>query len=352
MSYSSFRINSGYIGQRMSVRAMEAHESGKLPLSKLPLWAKALVKSDQVQASEWHHTGKFFTKTDFFSPQDFFPLLTECQVEGYNLESIESFDEVPKAIIKIFRQLAKDIEAKNEAERAFKKDLIEAAKEGLRAFNKGFPTFDRVRNTPEYGYIITSEMHGKNGWFEANPRYNTDTYYSGIDYMTADNYTTAAKLRNRIDFLENYQTAQLVKLGIITDALTDAELNNISKEVGPIIDFLQVLQELPKIGEEFKPSYLWDYEAFLTSKEKNQRQNQHEVISMNLGNLSSRERYLDHCEVDQKYDFLMQERAQKDYERFLLSPEVETQREAFEKKCTERDIIIQHLAELVKGTRP
>lgn len=86
MSYYS---NSGYIGQSMSVRAQEAYDSGEMPKSK---WTKDAILSalldydltDEQYAkvstygldvlkevflslSSWHHTGKYFNETDFYT---------------------------------------------------------------------------------------------------------------------------------------------------------------------------------------------------------------------------------------------------------------------------------------------
>lgn len=78
----------GYVGQKMSVRAAEAYEGGEKPLSK---WSKgeivslvgeaygeeAMAKAGKLAAatlrdrflerSSWHHTGKYFRETDFYS---------------------------------------------------------------------------------------------------------------------------------------------------------------------------------------------------------------------------------------------------------------------------------------------
>lgn len=75
----------GYIGQKMSERAQEAYDSGKMPYSK---WTKAtildeleyadldvnLFKKYSVQTlrdyflyyAAWHHTGKCFNETAFY----------------------------------------------------------------------------------------------------------------------------------------------------------------------------------------------------------------------------------------------------------------------------------------------
>lgn len=76
----------GYIGQAMSVNAYEAHENDELPISH---WTKkkmlAVIKNlgidtkllkkltkNQLQdvaltQSSWHHTGKFYNQTEFYS---------------------------------------------------------------------------------------------------------------------------------------------------------------------------------------------------------------------------------------------------------------------------------------------
>ena len=85
--------NSGYVGNKMSVRAKEAYDDGEMPLSK---WTKSdiidrieeliddydiqikfdintlnkLTKSELIDLflyqSSWHHTGKYFNQTDFY----------------------------------------------------------------------------------------------------------------------------------------------------------------------------------------------------------------------------------------------------------------------------------------------
>lgn len=82
-----FNANSGYIGQKMSKRALEAYESGEKPLSK---WTKtaileavenygasaelmallrktplAILRIALLRRSSWHHTGKFYNRTVF-----------------------------------------------------------------------------------------------------------------------------------------------------------------------------------------------------------------------------------------------------------------------------------------------
>lgn len=77
----------GYIGNKMSVRAYEAYESGEKPLSKwtkndiiecvlnvrndfqekeLKIYSKEVLKAFLI-CSSWHHTGSYFNETNFYS---------------------------------------------------------------------------------------------------------------------------------------------------------------------------------------------------------------------------------------------------------------------------------------------
>ena len=89
----------GYVGQRMSVRAMEAYEAGEMPKSK---WTKSVMLEviattaeeeeiiitpyqfanlqkltrDQLfnhffEWKSWHHTGKFANETDFYGIDEY-----------------------------------------------------------------------------------------------------------------------------------------------------------------------------------------------------------------------------------------------------------------------------------------
>ena len=76
----------GYIGQKMSERAMEAYKNGEMPLSK---WTKSVIlenietekkgESEKLKKysaetlrnyflilSSWHHTAKYFNRTNFY----------------------------------------------------------------------------------------------------------------------------------------------------------------------------------------------------------------------------------------------------------------------------------------------
>lgn len=105
MSY--YNNNSGYIGQSMSVRAKEAYNNDEMPLSK---WTKSefayhlegtklehLLKLNVnelrlycLDLTSWHHTGKFYNQTDFYSLKDL------DELESIDVESIIK-DREPKA---------------------------------------------------------------------------------------------------------------------------------------------------------------------------------------------------------------------------------------------------------------
>ena len=96
----------GYIGSRMSERAYQAYMSGDRPLSK---WSKAdllasirqtygeeaeafcrkfsvaFLKEKFLLKTSWHHTGKYFSRTSFYSFED-----------GLDLEDILAFVEEKK----------------------------------------------------------------------------------------------------------------------------------------------------------------------------------------------------------------------------------------------------------------
>jgi len=61
----------GYIGTSRSVRSQEAIERGLVTKSELKAWQKRAVESGAVCAAEWHHTGKFAQKTDYFDLEAF-----------------------------------------------------------------------------------------------------------------------------------------------------------------------------------------------------------------------------------------------------------------------------------------
>jgi len=67
----------GYIGQSRSERSQEAIDAGLKTFTQLQAWQKRAVKAGAVLACEWHHTGKFYNKTNYYDPEDFQTLKKE-----------------------------------------------------------------------------------------------------------------------------------------------------------------------------------------------------------------------------------------------------------------------------------
>ena len=61
----------GYIGNKRSERSQYAIESGLVTKSQLKAWQKRAVESGAVRPCEWHHTGKYFNRTEYYDPIDF-----------------------------------------------------------------------------------------------------------------------------------------------------------------------------------------------------------------------------------------------------------------------------------------
>lgn len=61
----------GYIGKQRSERSQEAIESGLVTKSQLKAWQKRAVEQGVVRPCEWHHTGKYYNKTQYFDLKDF-----------------------------------------------------------------------------------------------------------------------------------------------------------------------------------------------------------------------------------------------------------------------------------------
>lgn len=60
-----------YIGQKRSVRSQEAIEKGLVVKSQLKAWQKRAVDQGTVFPREWHHTGKFYNRTNYYNLDDF-----------------------------------------------------------------------------------------------------------------------------------------------------------------------------------------------------------------------------------------------------------------------------------------
>lgn len=61
----------GYIGASRSERSQQAINNGLLVSSQLSAWQKRAADQKAVLPCEWHHTGKFYSKTDYYDPEDF-----------------------------------------------------------------------------------------------------------------------------------------------------------------------------------------------------------------------------------------------------------------------------------------
>lgn len=112
----------GYIGNKMSVRAYEAYESGEKPLSKwskndiiecvlnvrndfnekeLNSYNKEVLKAFLI-CSSWHHTGSYFNETNFYS----------LDLDFIELSKIE--------IIQVLEKKKKDLEKEKEEKKILK----------------------------------------------------------------------------------------------------------------------------------------------------------------------------------------------------------------------------------------
>lgn len=60
-----------YIGQKRSVRSQEAIEKGLVVKSQLKAWQKRAVDQGTVFPREWHHTGKFYNRTNYYDLDNF-----------------------------------------------------------------------------------------------------------------------------------------------------------------------------------------------------------------------------------------------------------------------------------------
>lgn len=54
-----------------SNNAVDAEDRGLLKKSQLSAWQKRAIDVGAVSAKEWHHTSKFFNKTNYYDPADF-----------------------------------------------------------------------------------------------------------------------------------------------------------------------------------------------------------------------------------------------------------------------------------------
>lgn len=86
----------GYVGQSMSVRAVAAYADGEMPASKITAkvlvdWGidepigfiKFLIRHDKIDASSWHHTGKYANRTNFYSHESVAESLDELKEKTF-----------------------------------------------------------------------------------------------------------------------------------------------------------------------------------------------------------------------------------------------------------------------------
>lgn len=131
--------NSGYIGQSMSIRASIAYDNGEKPWSKWTKWEilDALKNDYDVPAdklaiiekfrldtlkgyflysSSWHHTGKYFNETNFYS-------ISKDIVNNLDIDELVALNEEYKEDSRIKR--AKKLEKVEKSEQGYKKAFIE-----------------------------------------------------------------------------------------------------------------------------------------------------------------------------------------------------------------------------------
>lgn len=65
MKKAWYNLNDGQ-SNWSSPAANAAYDCGKLPISKLPGILARFIKENNVEADEWHHTGKFAKRTNFY----------------------------------------------------------------------------------------------------------------------------------------------------------------------------------------------------------------------------------------------------------------------------------------------
>lgn len=356
--------NSGYVGYSMSKRAMVAYEEGKLPYSKLPAWAKRMVDAGMATTTEWHHTSSYGNETSFYSVQQFFELLSATQKEKLGTENIETFQEVPKQFIKEMDAIAKVKLKEFNNVKAIRQKLINAAQKRLDEFNARFPTFRRAENIPKHGIVSISEMEGKYGWFNSSGKsYNLPEYHSGIDYQTSENEEKAKQLKQELNDAKNKplyyielkkigfndnEISQLYNYGIITSEIMPASFYEIAKRNKEIITKqIGELQKLPKINEEFNPSFDASLDNYLTDEEKQKRKERHSYIS-DMGDSygSSYERKIAHEQVDYEYEVVARERYNTAKEKYLKSDEVKRQSKKHDADREEASKILNNIKNL------
>ena len=161
----------GYIGNKMSVRAYEAYESGEKPLSKwtksdiiecilnirndfqekeLTIYSKEVLKVFLI-CSSWHHTGSYFNETNFYSLDLDFIELTKNE------------------IIQVLEKKKKDLEKEKEKE---EKKILKLQKCKFKYIEwVGTRKHPKAIEKESYGIIKGSWIYYKDGKKSLNGKY-------------------------------------------------------------------------------------------------------------------------------------------------------------------------------------
>jgi hypothetical protein len=183
----------------MSKRALNAYDDpskrsesgliymiGKITGDNNDLILKILRKIICEDLLEWHHVGKGRGKN---RKKEYF----------YNADQIiricENYDNVKKQILDEIEQ------EKLLKEKA--KEELPILQNQLKELESKAKWFSRLREKPE-GFIVVvySEMKGKYGWFDSNPRYSCPEYFTGYIFETKEEKEAYRELKNRIETLK------------------------------------------------------------------------------------------------------------------------------------------------------
>ena len=363
--------NSGYVGYSMSVRAQTAYENGKLTYSKLPVWAKRMVDAGLAETNEWHHTSSWGNETPFYNIVQF-DIFSEAEKKELGIELFfdgdGGFGDMPKKAIKFIDAKTKEVLKKKNNIKEVRKVYIEQAQKELSDFDSKFKRFVRETSVPKWGQKEFSEMNGKYGWFDSsNKSYNMTEYYTGMNYETEENYKRAKQLQDAlhnaksepiymVELLkrgfDDNDVTRLKNIGLIGfEIMPESFYNTAEKNKSIIKNQLKELSELPRESEKFSPRFeahhTDGYFYFLTDEEKQERQDNHRLISDMGDNFGSGyERKIRHEEIDAEYVEKGKPRFDKAYEEFLNSDSIKEQERKFNKDKEKAIAIIENLKSL------
>ena len=205
----------GYYGYSMSNNAVSAYEVGEKPLSK---WTKKKIielckeytqldiskltvselKEKMLVRSSWHHTSKFYNKTDFYSLDvDYIEKLTQEDINKIINNRVKK-ETKPPQILEVEKKLKAIEKAKKEAEKEIRKKEKER-KEYLQKLFKYQSNYKRLnmfidRVTPEG--LEKLEAFRKKAIEEKRAELK--------ETWTRQNYTRGLESINDDDFIEYY----------------------------------------------------------------------------------------------------------------------------------------------------